>query len=71
MPDEPRGVERASTEDYEPPAVVELGSTAKMTAIAQDASSLDDSSGPSDAHLKVDVRAVERPFELLRAIRTL
>jgi hypothetical protein len=71
MADETREAEQASAAGYEPPALVELGSTAKMTAIAQDTGSLDDSSDDSDARLKVDVRAVDSPLELLRAIRPL
>lgn len=60
--------EQPGEDDYEAPAVEDLGSTVEATAGDTNFSLHD--SNPSDGRLKDDIAPLERPLERLRAIRT-
>jgi hypothetical protein len=56
---------KQAVEEYEPPAIVSLGSIGELTLGVPDESSL---TVPSDRALKEGIEPVTRPLERLRAI---
>ncbi len=65
MPDEALGVENG-LDEYEPPAIVSLGSFGELTLGVPD----DGSATPSDRSLKQDIEVVPSALERVRTIGT-